>query len=49
MFPGQQGATCPARIWLAATLWDQTSGGGAKYGKVEVRWVFSDGITKNRC
>ena len=35
---------------LAPTLWDQTSGGGAKYGKVAaVRWVFSDGITKKRC
>ena len=34
---------------LAATPRDQTSGGGAKYGKVEVRWIFSDGITKNRC
>ena len=34
---------------LAATARDQTSGGGAKYGKVLVRCLFSDGITKNRC
>ena len=33
---------------LAATARDQTSGGGAKYGKVATRCVFSDGITKNR-
>jgi hypothetical protein len=31
---------------LAATLWDQTSGGGAKYEKVAVRWVFLDRIAK---
>ena len=34
---------------LAATPRDQTSGGGSKYGKVRIRWVFSGGITKNRC
>ena len=34
---------------LAATPRDQTSGGGAKYGKVRLRCLFSDGITKNRC
>ena len=34
---------------LAATPRDQTSGGGAKYGKVQLRHLFSDWITKNRC
>ena len=34
---------------LAATPRDQTSGGGAKYGKVAERCVFSRDITKNRC
>ena len=34
---------------LAATPRDQTSGGGSKYGKVCLRWLFSAGITKNRC
>ena len=33
---------------LAATARDQTSGGGAKYGKVRPRCLFSDRITKNR-
>jgi hypothetical protein len=33
---------------LAATLRDQTSGGGAKYGKVGERCVFSHRFTKNR-
>ena len=33
---------------LAATARDQTSGGGAKYGKVRSRCVFSDRIRKNR-
>ena len=33
---------------LAATARDQTSGGGAKYGKVRARCLFSDTITKNR-
>ena len=32
---------------LAATARDQTSGGGAKYGKVGQRCVFSFAITKN--
>ena len=45
MFPGQQGATCPAQPRPR----DQTSGGGAKYGKVRPRGLLSDGITKNRC
>ena len=31
---------------LAATLWDQTSGGGAQYEKVAIRWVFLDAIAK---
>jgi hypothetical protein len=34
---------------LAATARDQTSGGGAKYGKVLLRCVLLAGITKNRC
>jgi len=34
---------------LAATPRDQTSGGGAKYGKVLQRCAFSRDITKNRC
>ena len=34
---------------LAATARDQTSGGGAKWGKEAVRCVVSGGITKNRC
>ena len=34
---------------LAATPRDQTSGGGAKYGKALTRCLFSGGITKNRC
>ena len=34
---------------LAAAPRDQTSGGGDKYGKVAVRCVFSDGVTKNWC
>ena len=33
---------------LAATPWDQTSGGGAKYGNVCLRCLLSDAITKNR-
>ena len=48
MFPGQQGATCPAQLWPPRPR-DQTSGGGAKYGKVRPRGLLSDGITKNRC
>ena len=34
---------------LAATARDQTSGGGAKYGKVLSRCVVLVAITKNRC
>ena len=34
---------------LAATPRDQTSGGGAKYGKVGSRCLLSIPITKNRC
>ena len=34
---------------LAATARDQTSGGGAKYGKVAQRCLLSAAITKNRC
>ena len=33
---------------LAATPRDQTSGGGAKYGKVEARCVLSGAVSKNR-
>ena len=33
---------------LAATARDQTSGGGAKYGKADLRCLFSDVSTKNR-
>jgi len=34
---------------LAATLWDQTSRGGFKHGKVRQRWVLLVGTPKNRC
>ena len=34
---------------LAATARDQTSGGGAKYGKAGARCGLSQRITKNRC
>ena len=34
---------------LAATLWDRTSGGGFKPGKVWLRWVLSSGTPENRC
>ena len=43
---------------LAATLWDRTSGGGFKPGKVSLRWVLSiasnlwvlsSGTPENRC
>ena len=33
---------------LAATAWDQTSGGGSKYGKVGGRCVLSAAVSKNR-
>ena len=33
---------------LAATLWDQTSGGGSKYGKVARRCMLSAAVSKNR-
>ena len=37
------------RSGLAATLWDQTSGGGSRSGYFKSRWVLSLGTPKNRC
>ena len=34
---------------LAATLWDRTSGGGFKPGKVSLIGVLSSGTPENRC
>ena len=47
MFPGQQGATCPAQIWpprLGIKLLE-----GATSTEKRALIKISDGITKNRC